>query len=439
MSDRLAAADQPDAAPLPADDRAAAAPPQGSDAVPGGIELEPPPVAAPDPAPEPVVPNWIVEELKALSAIDPEIYPSPAFLEGYIRWQAPVLPVPGRAYFDAVEALPSFAYDMAFVVPTAGGSEARLARRYAACLRERGRHSLIVVTDTEDGVGSAVVREEGIDLLPLGQVMREAWPLDRRQILATLLVNMDLGAVHLIGSELGWDVLCTHGRALRTRCRIYANLAWPGFDEHGLPLGPVRSHLPQAYRFIERVIVPGRALPRWAQMQYGFAPDLFAVVPEWTAPASSRWRFEPGLPQVLCLAAAPPEDATAALHRLQACLPDARLVPAWTGEVQAEAMPFGACVVLGLPVAGDEPLQEAIGAGLPLVAECGGMLDDLLLPELAWGSSAGAGERALASVLDQALRAPAQATARAARLQRALSPAALVAALERVPGYLTPA
>lgn len=436
MSDVPGPAARPDPTPLHADDRPAMATPPVADAMPGDHQAEPLPAAVPDPIPDPVVPDWIVEELKALATIDPDVYPSPAFLEGYIRWQAPVLPVPGRAYFDAVEALPRFDYHVAYLVPTAGGIEASRARRFAACQRARGARSLIVVTETEEGVDRVVVREDGIDLLPLGQFMRDAWPLDRRQILATLLVNMDLAAVHLIGSELGWEVLSTYGRALRTRCRIYASLDRLDFDEHGLPLGPVRSHLPQAYRFIERVIAPGGALPRWAQSQFGFAPELFSIVPEVAPDDSSRWRFEPGLPQVLCLAATAPEAASAALQSLQACLPDARLVPAWNAASQGEPTAFGACLMLGHPGGIDAPLLEAIGAGLPLVAECGGMLDDLLVPALGWGSMAGSGASGLAQVLDQALRAPAQATARAMRLRRALSHAAQKAALEQVPQYL---
>ena len=63
------------------------------------------------------VPPWVIEELKQLAQIEPELYPTPEYLEKFHTYQLPMEDAPGKVYSMCRRAIGNSNLDIIFIAP----------------------------------------------------------------------------------------------------------------------------------------------------------------------------------------------------------------------------------------------------------------------------------------------------------------------------------
>jgi len=200
---------------------------------------------------------WLLEELEALSLIEPALYPSPEFRKRYLAWKGRVLDdqvAPGRLY---ASLFPAFVASLPQIALVGEGADidrpdSALSFHLRMCGEAGSRASVIATTEqTWFCFAGSPLQQPAAQPVP---VPREISREDRILVLVRLLLQTPAEHIHVVGSPLGLEVIAKYGRPLRTvGKRIYAGLygAWAAGCDAGYSARALRNAAP----FLERVTI----------------------------------------------------------------------------------------------------------------------------------------------------------------------------------------
>lgn len=219
------------------------------------------------------------DEWAGMHLLQPDLpYPSDEVLRSYREWGTTwgreFLPEQ-RAYWSAVATLPP-RIDVVFVAPwvRTGGADLLTLQHIAAVQRLRPRASIALIT-TEPVVSTDLDGLDGVSIFDLGEF--RLLPQFGVKVLGSLLAQLRPGAVHVINSTLGFDVLDRYGKALSAHSNLFAST----YVVDRLPDGTEWSFLYHRsrdfYRYITRVLTDNQPFVRRMIEFEGAPADTFVV------------------------------------------------------------------------------------------------------------------------------------------------------------------
>ena len=231
-------------------------------------------VVVPSPSPM-ALPPWIVDEMKALARIEPALYPSAAKLRVFTSWKAPIDNGPAQLYRGCLADFIEYAPDMVFLVPhlQRGGADLGILHHVRLCA-EMGVKVTVVVTRDVVSPGSTGFRRR------FGWWSSDAWAIcsareDRRLVLLRLLLQCPARSIHIINSQLAWELLERHGKTLTFEGkRIYASVFCDDLDGNAVRCGYASEFLPRSWMHLAGLLSDNRTFLQQIHERDGIPPEL---------------------------------------------------------------------------------------------------------------------------------------------------------------------
>ncbi|EPJ2874726.1 glycosyltransferase family 4 protein, partial [Pseudomonas aeruginosa] len=191
-------------------------------------------VVVPSPSPM-ALPPWIVDEMKALARIEPALYPSAAKLRVFTSWKAPIDNGPAQLYRGCLADFIEYAPDMVFLVPhlQRGGADLGILHHVRLCAEMGVKVTVVVTRDVVSPWLNRLPAEvRVVEFGRLGNLLGEE---DRRLVLLRLLLQCPARSIHIINSQLAWELLERHGKTLTFEGkRIYASVFCDDLDGNAI-------------------------------------------------------------------------------------------------------------------------------------------------------------------------------------------------------------
>jgi glycosyltransferase involved in cell wall biosynthesis len=195
-----------------------------------------------------VVPDWIVEEMKALARIEPGIYPSEEKLSSFTSWQAPIDNGAAQLYRACLADFLDHAPDIVFLIPhlQRGGADLGILHHVRLCIEVGMR---VTVVTTRDVVSPWLNRiPAGARVVDFGRMGNLTSEADRRLVLLRLLLQCPARRIHLINSQLGWELLERYGKPLDAEGKqVYASVFCDDLDGNAIRCGYASEFLPKTW------------------------------------------------------------------------------------------------------------------------------------------------------------------------------------------------
>ena len=442
--------------------------PASAAAAPPATVPRPPiaPALRPGRKPSPVVPDWVCAELAELALIEPELTPTPAFVKRFHVYRPPMVMGAAKVYAQCRRMVDALQPDMILLVPwlVKGGADLG-ALHHAEAATRAGYKVLLVATENAESPWASRV-PEGAAFLEFGRLSHGLPAEQRMAVFARVMLDTPARVVHVINSQLGWEVVKRHGRSLTALgMRIFASAFSDGRDENGIMWSYPRFYFADCWKYLSGVMCDSRWYPNDLIRQYGvparklhtvYFPLVTDRAPLYHAcdGAPVLWASritESKRPDLLIEIARKMPDvqfevfgyATKAERHFEDALraiPNIRLCGAYDSLEEIVAKGVYSTFLYtsswdGLP----NVLLEATAAGLPVVASaiCG--VPEFITPQSGYPVFALDDAEAYVTTLREALDAPAERAAKwdAARalLQSQHSMDVFLASLYTIPGY----
>lgn len=416
----------------------------------------------------PIVPDWVCAELAELALIEPELTPTSAFIKRFHVYRPPMMRDAAEVYAQCRRLVDDLQPDMVLLVPwlVKGGADLG-ALHHAEAATRAGCKVLLVATENAESPWASRV-PDGAGFLEFGKLSHKLSAEQRMTVFARVMLDTPARVVHVINSQLGWELVKRHGRSLTAlEKRIFVSVFSDGRDENGIMWSYPRFYFADCWKYLSGVMCDSRWYPNDLMRQYGIPERklhtaYFPLVAEQAPRYRSRddgavlWASritESKRPDLLIEIARKMPDvqfeifgyATKAERHYEDALrtiPNLRLRGAY--DSLEEIVAGGAyCAFLytsswdGLP----NVLLEATAAGLPVVASaiCG--VPEFITPETGYPvfapDDADEYVRSLREVLDAPDVRAARWDAARALLQSQHSMDVFLARLWAIPGYLS--
>jgi len=225
-------------------------------------------------------PDWLIEELKALSEIEPGLFPDQAFL-GTVPYYKNVIPLRKEVpiFAGAMKVLGANRYSHVFLLPwlQRGGADIEALDFIRALVDEYRKNVLVITTENTDSPWLHKL-PENVGALEFGKAARHLTFDEQRFVLLRLLLQLEPAVIHNINSHLGWSIYAAHGRCFSESSRLFASLFCEDYTAELKPFGYAHGFLCDAYSHLSCVLSDNHSYPRTLCDIYGFPEKLFRTI-----------------------------------------------------------------------------------------------------------------------------------------------------------------
>lgn len=248
----------------------------------------------PNKKPRSVVPDFAIEELRALEQIEPELAPTPHFLSQFHIYTPPVHLEPARVYAHCSAELAEIQPDIILLVPwlVRGGADLG-ALLHAQAAQAAGHKVVMISTLNADSPWKHRV-PPGAGFIEFGRYSSTLTDSQRQEVLVRLLLDSPAKVIHVINSHLGWEIVRRYGKSLTgIGKRIYASAFSDGKDDQGVMWSYPRFFFVECWRYLSGVICDSQWYPDDLVRQYGIHRErlhtaYFPMIPESTPAYRAR-------------------------------------------------------------------------------------------------------------------------------------------------------
>jgi glycosyltransferase involved in cell wall biosynthesis len=237
------------------------------------------PVSSPVDSLKRVLPDWAINELRELGKIEPQLYPTDEFIGKFHHWATPVEREAGDVYATCLGELGDYYPDIIILVPwlTPGGADRGVLHHVAAALR-LGKKVLVIATVNAQSPWSNQMpaKSKFIELGLLGSHLSE---IQRLAILTRIVLQSPAKVIHVINSQLGWEMIQHHGKSLiATDKKIFASVFCDDYDYHGALRSYPQMYLVDCWKLLNGLICDTRWYPQDLKRQHGVSLEKIRTI-----------------------------------------------------------------------------------------------------------------------------------------------------------------
>lgn len=415
-------------------------------------------------------PEWLVSEWRAISEIEPPLFPSRALIKCMPTYR--IRPsVLGRHYCELREQCGENLSHV-FLVPwlERGGAEKVALNYLHALCREGYAGKVAVIADTASFSPWEKLLPEGVRYIRFGEVCQGLATEEQERLLCRLLLQLRPSVIHTINSKLGYEVLVKFGAALRQESQLFVSSFCENWTREGQIIGYPSRYLISCFDRLAGVFCDSEFFTNQLLSRYGLEPSRLYVhyqpleADRRRASTANSGNFEIfwagrldrqkrpdilaaiaeaciGLPCRFHVYGTPLLDKDTISKRLST-LPNVELYGAYEGF---SSLPIESCQLFlytseidGLP----NVLLEAAAAGLPLLAPAVGGISELVIAnQTGFLVEHFDDVESYVKLIETAIKSPDMCSRFANEAYRLLSErhswAGFMECLRKVPGYLT--
>jgi glycosyltransferase involved in cell wall biosynthesis len=425
--------------------------------------------------------DWLKAEWRSIHEIEPELFPGPHDLATIKIVLVPQSPLAQPYQWLSTTYGERATHVMLMPYLTEGGADLVAMRQVQAILDASPQNRVVFIT-TENMPSPWLSRlPKQVRVIELGRQLAGLSESDRELLLTRLLLQKKPEVIHCINSGTGFRMFIAKGAALKTQSRLYASAYADGFDPHGRRIGYVVDSLWRCFEHLSGVFTDNNTFRERLVDVYAQDPGKLFVayspvrVPEYLTSAAQQAArprtepYQPGRLRLLWVSRIAPEKRPDVLCQIAQALQDepfefhvygqARLA---TSRHYVQSLEKLSNVTLH----GDFPdffqlptdemdvfvytsqsdgipnvLLEAMSAGLPIIAPNVGGIGELITDKTGFLVSGSESVDEYTAYLraireNYAQLVPERVSNAAALVANRHSPAAFLATLRSVPGYL---
>ena len=216
------------------------------------------------------VPPWVVEEMYQLAKIEPDFFPTPDYLAKFDMHRPIINEAPGRVFAACRRLIGNTNPDVIFIAPwlKRGGADLGTLHHINACKKLGLSAALITTLDTESPWLERVPKD--VPAVELGRLGRELTEAERIIVLVRLVLQTKASRIHIIQSQLGWEMLKIHGKSLLAEGKsVFASLYCEDYDSVGQKHGYARYYLASTLPYLSGIICDSAYYPAELSRCYG--------------------------------------------------------------------------------------------------------------------------------------------------------------------------
>lgn len=229
----------------------------------------------------PSLPSWAASEIEEIAeTIDPAFHPA-----GPIASQLKYTSMPLQHHYAGIayarlRRQVAGAVDTVILVPwlKQGGADLGAIHFANALCVEFGQRVLVIGTENADSPWASRL-PEAAQFMDAGSVLAPLSQDERRLVLVRLMLQLAPATIHLMNSNLGWQMVAHHAKALRHTTRLYASLYCDDVSAGGQAVGYAQEYLMDCYESLDGVISDNGVVGTQWSRSMGISPSLFHVVP----------------------------------------------------------------------------------------------------------------------------------------------------------------
>lgn len=222
----------------------------------------------------PVVPSWVVDEMFQLAEVEPDLFPTPEYLAQFHAYRPVINDAPGKIYAICRRLMGNADPDIIFIAPwlKRGGADLGTLHHINVCRKLGLRAALVTTLDAESPWLGRVPKD--VPVVELGRVGRQLTEAERMIVLVRLMLQTKALTIHIIQSQLGWEMLKNHGKSLLAEGKsVFASLYSDDFDSGGQKSGYARYYLASTLPYLSGIICDSAYYPSELSRRYGVDND----------------------------------------------------------------------------------------------------------------------------------------------------------------------
>lgn len=223
------------------------------------------------------IPQWLVDEWKAVHDLEPLLFPQKWLLENIVFYQVPK----SRLYHPYLELCRRLGgnADHVFLAPwlVKGGADL-VVINYIKAVKEihpAGNVVLFTTLNVDSPWKSRL--PDGVEVIEFGKMFPELAPGEQENLLTRLFLQMPPKVIHNINSDLGYRILVKHGAALAEKSRLFVSSFCVDFTEEGMEAGYPIAYLPHCIDHLDGVVSENRAYLDKLVERYAYDPEKLYV------------------------------------------------------------------------------------------------------------------------------------------------------------------
>lgn len=227
-------------------------------------------------------PFWVIEDMVALSAVEPQLFPDPD--DSLLMWHDyhPVSSAGGVYSRDLLPLLQGARAALVFIVPTLTETAALLQPHLAQAAAEGLRCAVVTTGPAGECADTDFTLAEtaSVALIPFGTLAADLPEEDRLVILVQWLQNSGIRILHIIQCPMGWQIISRWARQLKqTGMHLHVTVAPDGSTPLGQATGPLATLFPLCARHLDAIFSPSPACTATLRQREGYPLNRILPLP----------------------------------------------------------------------------------------------------------------------------------------------------------------
>lgn len=228
------------------------------------------------------VPQWLVQEWRALHIIEKQLFPSAELIANVTLYDSlsPEHIATGRAYKKLIEQTRHNKYDYILFVPwlIKGGADL-FAINYCRQITDlRPDKRILVIATLNQPSDWSDKLPESVDFMDFGTITAGLSQEVLYRLLEQIIENSQAGHLHIINSELAYNFVESHQPYLQaTKKQLTVTSFSQSTDTSGRVFGYSHSHVPHVYDAAQCITTDNQAVADMWQTEYGFEPSKILI------------------------------------------------------------------------------------------------------------------------------------------------------------------
>lgn len=200
-------------------------------------------------------PAWMVEDLKAISLLEADLFPSDEFFSRFHSWSAPIDSTPGDILKKIWLNLSKRKFDVVVLAPwiRTGGADKGIIQHLHYY---QSKFKSVLLLTTYPGPSNRIDRiPQGVTCCEIGEDLQLLSSNEQCLILARLILLLQPKLIHNINSDLGWMTYQRHGKAFRTESiRLISSIFSDEVTPSGQRFGYGINYLPTCRKILDGLV-----------------------------------------------------------------------------------------------------------------------------------------------------------------------------------------